>query len=292
LKARFKIQVVITSPPFPLNHKKSYSNLSGQAYVDWIASLAEPLSRLIADDGSIVVEIGNAWVPGRPIQSVLNLKALLAFLEADSAHLRLCQEFVCYNPARIPSPAKWVTVERARAVDSFTHVWWFAKSDKPKADNRRVLRPYSESMKQLLATRKFNRGTRPSRHHVRDAAFSVNHGGSIAHNIFELEAIDPKRKPRLPNAFSFANTASTDQFTRLRRERGITPHPARMPVGLANFFIQFLSEPGDIVFDPFAGSNTTGFAAETNGRQWVSVEASPEFVEQARLRMKLIGHSK
>lgn len=284
-----RVQLIVTSPPFPLNNKKSYGNFSGQAYVDWIASLAAPLSRLLAEDGSIVIEIGNAWEPGRPVQSTLHLKALLALVEAQDAELRLCQEFVCYNPARMPSPAQWVTVERSRAVDSFTHVWWLARSDHPKADNRRVLRPYSESMRKLLATNRFNRGKRPSSHHVRDGAFAIDHGGSIAHNLFEIEAIDPTRSPRLPSAFSFANTASSDRFTRLCREHGLTPHPARMPVGLAAFFIQFLSEPGDLVFDPFAGSNTTGFAAETNQRRWIGVEAEAKFVEQARLRMELIG---
>ena len=245
-----QVQLIVTSPPFPLNNKKSYGNLSGQAYVDWIASLAEPFSRLIAEDGSIVIEIGNAWEQCRPVQSVLHLKALLAFLEAENAGLRLCQEFICYNPARMPSPAQWVTVERSRAVDSFTHVWWFAKSDNPKADNRRVLRPYSESMKKLLATNRFNRGKRPSAHDVRDNAFAVDNGGSIAHNVFEIEAIDTAREPRLPNAFSFANTASSDQFTRLCRERELTPHPARMPIGLANFFVQFLSGPRRSGFRP------------------------------------------
>jgi DNA methylase len=283
-----RVQLIITSPPFPLNSKKSYGNLSGQAYVDWIASLAAPLSRLIPENGSIVIEIGNAWEPGRPVQSLMHIKALLAFLEAEGAGLRLCQEFICYNPARMPSPAQWATVERSRTVDSFTHIWWFARSDKPKADNRRVLRPYSDSMKTLLATNKFNRGKRPSMHSVREGAFAIDHGGSIAHNLFELEAIDPRRHRRLPNAFSFANTASADRFTRLCRKRGLAPHPARMPLGLAAFFVQFLSEPGDLVFDPFAGSNTTGFAAESNARRWLGVEADPKFVEQARLRMGLI----
>lgn len=286
---RGRVQLVLTSPPFPLNNKKSYGNLSGQAYVDWITSLALPLSRLLADDGSIVLEIGNAWEPGRPVQSVLHLKALLGFLEAEGAGLRLCQEFICYNPARLPSPAQWVTVERSRTVDSFTHVWWFAKSDTPKADNRRVLRPYSESMKKLLATNKFNRGKRPSAHDVRETAFNVDNGGSIAHNVLEVESIDPAREPRLPNAFSFANTASADAFTKSCRERGILPHPARMPLGLAAFFVQFLTEPGDLVFDPFGGSNTTGYAAEANDRRWVSVETNPDFVAQAALRMQLNG---
>ena len=124
-----------------------------------------------------------------------------------------------------------------------------------------MLRRYSDSMKKLLATNKFNRGKRPSAHNVRDSAFGADNGGSIAHNVFELEAIDAAREPRLPNAFSFANTASSDAFTSLCRQKGITPHPARMPLGLAAFFVDFLSEPSDLIFDPFGGSNTTGFAA-------------------------------
>jgi site-specific DNA-methyltransferase (cytosine-N4-specific) len=288
---RGRVQLILTSPPFPLNEKKSYGNLSGLKYVEWIAGLAKPLSDLIRQDGSIVIEIGNAWEPGRPVQSVLHLKALLALLEAPDAGLRLCQEFICYNPARIPSPAQWVTVERQRVVDSFTHVWWLAKSDRPKADNRRVLRPYSSDMKELLRTRKFNVSTRPSEHKVRAGAFRRDNGGSIAHNVFELEAIDPRREVRLPNALSFANTASTDRFTRACRAAGRKPHPARMPLGLARFFIEFLTERSDLVLDPFAGTNTTGYAAEESGRRWVGVEVNWEYAKQACLRMGLLGGS-
>lgn len=143
-KLRGKINLILTSPPFPLNHKKSYGNLSGDDYLGWIERLAPKFSSLLTPDGSIVIEIGNSWEPRRPVQSLLHLKALMAFVEAPDAQLRLCQQFVCYNPSRLPSPAQWVTVERARVTDSFTHIWWMARSDFPKADNKRVLRPYGE----------------------------------------------------------------------------------------------------------------------------------------------------
>src|SRR5262249_25281544 len=77
LNLRGQVQLILTSPPFPLNNKKSYGNLSGVEYVKWIAGLAKPLSDLLREDGSIIIEIGNAWEPGRPVQSVLHLKALL-----------------------------------------------------------------------------------------------------------------------------------------------------------------------------------------------------------------------
>lgn len=282
---RGKVQLILTSPPFPLNYKKKYGNETGQEYVNWLSSFAPAFSDLLTENGSIVVELGNGWVPGRPVQSLLTVEALLAFVRNPDAGLRLCQEFINYNPSRMPSPAQWVTVERCRLTDSFTHIWWMAKTDFPKADNRRVLRPYSISMKKLLQTRRFNRGARPSGFYVRDNAFIHDNGGAIAHNLFELEDIDPQRQARLPNAFSFANTASADHFSRTCRERGIIPHPARMPSGLVNFFLQFLTDPGDLVLDPFAGSNTTGYVAEITGRRWVAIEKCPDYAEQSLIRL-------
>lgn len=280
-----KVQLILTSPPFPLNHKKKYGNKTGQEYVAWLSSFAPLLANLLTDDGSIVVELGNGWLPGRPVQSLLTLEALMGFANHQDCDLRLCQEFVSYNPTRMPSPAQWVTVERCRLTDSFTHIWWMAKTDFPKADNRRVLRPYSVAMKRLLESRQFNRGGRPSGFKVREQAFINDNGGAIAHNLFELEDMDPNRTARLPNAFSFANTTSTDYFSRACRERKIAPHPARMPSGLANFFVQFLTEPGDLVLDPFAGSNTTGYVAEINARRWVAIEENRGYAEQSKIRL-------
>ena len=288
-----KVQLIFTSPPFPLNEKKSYGNLKGDAYRAWFTDLAELFADLLTEDGSIVIELGNAWEPGRPVQSLLPLESLMGFVNHERAGLRLIQKLICYNPSRLPSPAQWVTVERIRLTDSFTNLWWMAKSDLPKADNRRVLRPYSESMKRLLKRQSYNTGARPSQHHISTESFTKDHGGSIAHNVLELEPMDGEREARLPevfqlpeNALSFSNTNSNDHYHRACREQGITPHPARMPVGLASFFIKFLTDPGDLVFDPFAGSNTTGYAAEGLNRSWVAVEGLAQYAAQSKLRLK------
>lgn len=79
-----------------------------------------------------------------------------------------------------------------------------------------------------------------------------------------------------PNLLSIANTNSMDRYLRALRERQLKPHPARFPMGLPAFFIEFLTEPGDLVCDPFAGSNTTGEAAEVLGRNWVSCDLDRE----------------
>jgi len=138
---RGNVKLVFTSPPYPLNRKKKYGNLTGPEYVDWISSLAPRLRDLLTKDGSIVLEIGNSWEPGQPTMSTLAIEALLKFKEVGG--LQLCQQFICYNPARLPSPAQWVNVERCRVKDSFTQVWWFSRTARPDVSSKSVIRPDS-----------------------------------------------------------------------------------------------------------------------------------------------------
>lgn len=247
-KLKGKVNLIVTSPPFPLNNKKQYGNEKGDEYLKWFTDLAPIFSDLLADDGSLVIEIGNAWEPERPVQSLLHLECLFGLVKHPTANLRLIQEFICYNPSKLPSPAQWVTVNRIRTVDSYTHVWWLAKNDYPKADNTKVLRPYSKSMEQLLKKGKYNAGKRPSEHNISESGFLKDHGGSISHNFFEMESVDEKRKVRLPHSvLSFSNTNSNDYFLKTCRKKNITPHPARMNGGLINFFINFLTDEDDLV---------------------------------------------
>ncbi|MFT7036817.1 MAG: DNA modification methylase [Cyclobacteriaceae bacterium] len=282
-----KVNLIMTSPPFPLNNKKKYGNEKGEEYKKWFIDMAPVFSELLTEDGSLVIEIGNAWEPKRPVQSLLHLECLFGMVNHEEANLRLIQEFICYNPSKLPSPAQWVTVNRLRTVDSYTHVWWIAKSDFPKADNSKVLRPYSKSMLNLLKKQKYNSGKRPSEHQISEKGFLKDNGGSIAHNFFEMESLDQERDVRLPhNVLSFSNTNSNDHFLSKCREVGVTPHPARMSAGLVNFFIEFLTDEKDIVLDPFGGSNTTGYCAELLNRKWISFELDENYIQQALIRFQ------
>ncbi len=285
-----KFNLILTSPPFPLNKKKRYGNLQGKGYRDWFVSLATIFSKLLAHDGSLVIEIGNTWENKRPVQSLLHLECLFELVKNSNSDLRLIQEFICYNPSRLPSPAQWVTVNRFRAVDSYTHVWWIAKKDLPKADNSKVLRPYSESMRRLIKTKRFNSGKRPSEHAIDPTAFAKDNGGSIPHNLFELENIDLKRDVRLPhNVLSFSNTTSNDYYLKRCKKENIAPHPARMHQGLINFFTEFLTNENDLVLDCFAGSNTTGYCAEKLKRRWISVEMDEKYAHDSIIRFEEPG---
>ncbi len=254
-----EVQLAFTSPPFPLNRKKKYGNRTGEEYLEWLGELARPLGDLLAEDGSLVVELGNAWEPGEPVMSTLALRALLKLLESGDFYL--CQQFVVHNPSRLPSPAQWVNVDRIRVKDAYTNVWWMSRTPRPKADNRNVLGEYSPAMRKLLRRQSYNSGPRPSEHHIGKMSFLTDNGGAIP-----------------PNVLTISNTMSTDEYRSYCRERGFRLHPARMPPKLAEFFVRFLTDEDDLVLDPFAGSNTTGAMAEQLGRRWLSIEPSASYI--------------
>jgi len=262
-----KVQLIFTSPPFPLNRKKKYGNEQGEAFVKWLSDFAPLFASYLKPRGSIVMEMGNAWEPGRPIQSILALQSLMGFLQNKTAGLRLCQEFIYYNPARLPAPAEWVTVQRIRVKDSFTRLWWMSTSDFPKANNKRVLQPYSDAMKKLLEKRSYNAGKRPSEYSIGAESFFTNNGGSIP-----------------PNVLQHSNTLAFDPYLDHCRKNNIKPHPARMPLQVPEFFINFLTTEDDLVLDPFGGSNTTGAVAERLKRRWISIEAQDEYARASAAR--------
>ena len=262
---RGKVNLIFTSPPFPLNRKKKYGNETGDRYVKWFASFGKHFKEMLTPDGSIVIEMGNSWEPGSPVMSTLAIRSLLEFQQEND--LFLCQEFIWNNPAKLPSPAQWVNIERIRLKDSFTRLWWLSTTPKPKASNKNVLQEYSDSMKKLLVSGKYNSGKRPSEHDIGEKSFLKNNGGSIP-----------------PNVITIANTKANDAYQLACREQGISMHPARMPLGLAKFFIRFLTSPGDLVLDPFAGSNITGAAAQELSRYWLGIEAQEAYVKGSKSR--------
>jgi DNA modification methylase len=255
-----KVNLVFTSPPFPLNRKKRYGNKTGDEYIEWLSAYGPLLKKMLTPDGSVVMEVGNSWEQGSPVMSTLPIRSLLRFQEDNE--LYLCQEFVWQNPAKLPSPAQWVNVDRVRVKDSFTKIWWMSASPKPKADNRRVLQEYSKSMKDLLKSGKYNAGKRPSEHNIGEQSFLFDNGGAIPGSVL-----------------TFANTQANDEYQVYCRDQDIELHPARMPIELAGFFINFLTDPGDLVLDPFGGSNTTGAAAERLDRFWISIEAEEKYIQ-------------
>jgi DNA modification methylase len=249
--------LIFTSPPFALVRKKEYGNENEQTYVNWFRDFGVQFHRILKPNGSLVIDIGGSWIPGQPTRSLYHFE--LAIMLCRDLGFHLAQEFYCWNPAKLPTPAEWVTVRRIRVKDAVNTVYWFSKTPWPKASNKRVLAPYSDSMKGLLRNG-YKAKLRPSGHDISDK-FQRDNGASIP-----------------PNLLAIPNTESNSFYLRYCKEKGITPHPARFPSTLPEYFIRMLTDEDDFVFDPFAGSAVTGEVCEKMNRRWLCCEIVPEYV--------------
>ncbi len=262
------VNLVLTSPPYALHFKKEYGNVEKHEYVPWFLGFAREFHRVLTPDGSLVIDIGGSYQKGQPTRSLYHFKLLIALCEELGFHL--AQELYWYNPAKLPAPAEWVTVRKIRIRDSVECLWWLSKEPFPKADNRRVLRPYSKDMLRLIE-KGYRAKRRPSGHNITQK-FGKDLGGAIPPNLLEL-----------------GNNDSNGYYLRECKKAGLKPHPARFPPQLPAFFIDFLSDEGDLVLDPFAGSNTTGAVAENAGRRWLAFETRKDYLEASKFRFDALG---
>jgi len=257
------LDAVITSPPYALHFKKEYGNVDKDEYVKWFLPFAFEIRRVLRKGGSFVLNIGGSYNRGVPTRSLYHLKLLIAL--CDDVGFHLAQECFWYNPAKLPSPAEWVNVRRIRIKDSVEYVWWLSPSEWPKADNRKVLVPYSRDMERLIE-KGYRPKRRPSGHNI-TTKFGRRHEGAIPSNLLER-----------------GNNESNSKFLKACTEKGGKLNPARFPPALPEFFTKLLTDPSDLILDPFAGSNTTGSVAESLGRRWLAFEIDEGYLRTSALR--------
>lgn len=251
------IDLIITSPPFALLRQKGYGNVSENEYVNWFKDFGHEFFRILKPTGSLCIDIGGTWIPGQPTRSLYHFELLIMLCKEIGFHL--AQEFYWWNPAKLPTPAEWVNVRRIRVKDAVNSIYWLSKTPWPKASNRRILFPYSESMKDLLKNG-YKPKVRPSGHDISDK-FAIDNSAAIP-----------------PNLLAIPNTESNSYYLRYCRDRNLTIHPARFPSTLPEFFIRMLTDEEDSVFDPFAGSCVVGEVCERLNRNWTCCEIEHEYV--------------
>jgi DNA modification methylase len=260
------IDLVLTSPPFALQRQKEYGNVNQDEYVDWLLAFAIETKRVLKNTGSFVLDLGGAYRKNRPVRSLYNYRVLIRM--CDELGWNLAEEFFGFNPSKLPSPIEWVNKRKIRAKDAVNTIWWFSKTDFPKADVTKVLAPYSERMKLLLqnSEKYYLPKKRPSGHDISDR-FAEDRNGAIPSNLLQIP-----------------NTESNSQYLRCCQIVGASGHPARFPEKLPEFFVRFLTEVGDIVLDIFAGSNTTGAVAEALGRRWIAFDNEQTYLAASAFR--------
>lgn len=260
------IDLVMTSPPFALQRAKEYGNKAQHEYVAWLVQFGKLVKDKLKDTGSFVLDLGGAYEPGQPSRSLYPFRVLIEF--CDSLGFHLAEDFYWHNPSKLPSPIEWVNKRKLRAKDSVNTVWWFCKSPWAKANVSKVLAEYSDRMKKLIEDPSafYTPARRPSGHDI-GASFGKDNGGAIPSNLLQIP-----------------NSESNGCYLRGCKAVSAKGHPARFPAKLPEFFIRFLTDPGDIVLDIFAGSNTCGQVAEREGRRWIAFEERLDYLATSSFR--------
>lgn len=261
------VDLIYTSPPYPLLQPKEYGNLSSADWLKWMGDLSELWSGLLASSGSLVVNIGSVSEAGKPFKDPYAARFQLDLIDRLGMHL--VDEHYWHNPAKLPSPVHWVSVQKKRLKNSVEHVLWFAKSADFKSNNDNVREPESANTtrfrKNALASGK-GLGKRP--------------GGSVAGKGF-LQS----NGTAIPSVLQVqSHEGPHSAYRRACKEAGIKPHPAISPLALPDRFIRLTTEPGDLVYDPMAGSLATCYAAELLERRWIGSEPSAHYIAGGTLR--------
>jgi len=262
------IDLVLTSPPYAdqRDYGHASSLISPDSYVTWFAPKAEQIYRILKDNGSFVLNINDKVINKYQHLYVFELVIFLC----KSVGFHLVRDYIWYNPATPPNV--FSRGGYGRTKKSHEHCFWFVKGDNWTFNLDPVRRPYSKDMQKYLKGEgkgQRSENTRPSTHNFNCEKVWNDKGGADPGSVLVI-----------------SNTSSNDALMRLCKENGFS-HPARFPLGLADFFILSGTNKNDIVLDPFSGSGTTAVSAAKNNRRWIGIDANAEYCELAQARIKL-----
>lgn len=264
------ISLILTSPPYPLAVPRSYGNPTEKDYVDWICRTLEPVVRNLVPGGSLMLNISNdCFLPGIPARSMYRERLVIALY--DRLGLYKMDELIWENKSKPPGPIRYASIDRTQLNVVWEPIYWFTNNPKlVRSDNRRVLQAHSDRHMKLMTG-----GGEQREGSFSDGAYTVKPG--------RYGQATEGRIPR--NILSFGHRcAEQTAYKNAARELGLPVHGAPMPMKLASFLIEFLTEPGEVVADCFAGSFTTPHAAERLGRRWIASECMYEFVAGSATR--------
>lgn len=263
------IHLVLSSLPYPLRTPRKYGNPPEASYVDWVCNLMEPLVRQLVPGGSILLNVGaDVFLEGSPARSLYVERLVLAL--ADRYLLSKMDSLIMNNPCRPPGPMQWASRTRQQLVATYEYMLWFTNDPvNVRSDNRRVLKPHTEVHRKLIERGGETRSTSygDGAHRVRPGSYASPTAGTIPRNVLTQSH----------------NCIDKMALAKMAAAAGLPIHGATMNLKLAQFLIEFLSEPQDLIVDPCGGWMRTGKAAELSGRRWCATEQFAEYVLGASL---------
>jgi site-specific DNA-methyltransferase (cytosine-N4-specific) len=258
------ITLAFCSPPYPLRKPRAYGNPDEREIVDFICDTLEPVVEALSEEGSLCLNVSqDIFLPGMPARSTYVERLVLE--TCDRFSLFLMDRIVWQNPAKLPGPIQWASKSRQQLNVGWEPILWFAKNPlKVKSNNNRVLEPHSDRHLKLMQDGGEQRETcyGDGAYRLKVGSFGAMTEGKIPKNVL-------MRGHRCAHGLRHRQAAI---------ELGLPTHGAGQPFSIPEFMIQFLTEEGDLVVDPFAGRGMTALAAEMNNRRWMTGELNLEHI--------------
>lgn len=245
------VDLVITSPPY--DGQSKYGN--GEKYErDWYKGffllVTAEILRVLKPTGSFVL---NYRSKRRGNERGL-LQYELIFWLRDQGFL-FCEDFVWGKPS--PPPGRFNRFLK----DAVEYCFQFSKSPNWQFFPEHCLTPARWDAKDRERRKK------------------------LAHNYVRANAPSGQGRKRVQ-----AGPNMVRPSTLLHLEPDFSPnpvkHPARFPLALPTFFINLLTQPGQLVVDPFGGTGTTALAAERLDRRWLVTEIDPNYAAATSARFE------
>lgn len=242
--------LIVTSPPYADARHKHYDSISPDEYVSFILSFHDQFWRVLSDEGSFVLNVKDRVVRG------VRHRFVWHSIEALSGKGWLCiDDYIWVKPNAMPG--YWPN----RLRDEWEYCFHMTKQTK--------FAMYQGAVRQRIgdwADKRLSKLTGKSngRHN------SENNSGF-------------GRDLRKWVGKEFVLPGNTVKVPLVGKNMG---HPAAFPVGLPEFFIKLLTKPGDKVLDPFAGSGSTGLAAEQLDRNVVLIDNNEDYYQVMERRLK------
>lgn len=285
----------VTSPPyFGLRNYDTPGQIgleeTPDEYVEKIAEVFREVRRVLKDDGTLWLNIGDSYatrsgpqpprntrnrcghtakhVPtGYKYKDLIGIPWLLAFaLRADGWYLRA--DIIWHKPNAMPESCK------DRPTRAHEYVFLFSKSGRYYYDAEAVKEPAVGFP-----------GSQNPNTRRRGNTRTFRGGNAYTHDQAKENGADIKRQSHglVPNESGKRNRRSVWTIA-TRPYRGA--HFATFPEGLARPCILAGSRPGDTVLDPFMGSGTTGAVAVKEGRDFIGIEINQEYIEMSKQRIR------
>ncbi|MFQ6135390.1 MAG: DNA-methyltransferase [Nitrososphaerales archaeon] len=240
-----KINLIMTSPPYAYNRKKTYGGVPIKKYVEWFLPISEQLKRVLDPKGSFVLNIKERTVDRERGTYVYEL--VMAMRRQGWLWI---EDYIWHK--KNTYPGKWPN----RFRDVWEHCYHFTKSKKFNMYQEAVMVPMGKWADKRLA--KLSETDRK-----RDESKTLSgFGKNVSHWV--------GRKLVYP-----------DNVLHLATECSNRQHSAAFPIDLPKWFIKLFTKQGSIVLDPFIGSGTTALAAMELGRHYIGIELNKEYFQIA-----------